>query len=327
MPHTPGPVVLVRNATDHTIPRWSTLAVRIHVADVQIDRHQNTLIADGEMPTSNQRSWAPAILLESTRPGRVAPAVIDGVTLARVRRDGSHMRARFAVGEPVLVAAPSGPAELLHVPTTSEGIAIVRLGPRYDWFWGRITARQAIGIYRWAYEFVEVAHHNGSWTTVENGHSGLAYNALEVPNSSSGELGNGVSAQQTQVSPCFTSAPSFLEVILPIGIGAIVPICVHYFPGPGNVDRYWFAQTNTINNSDRVLTRLQRFVLLQSLQPGGTASATLLGWNPITGQYNCLLAETEVCDSLGCFSGVAGTPGWCTWMPDASKYEIVTLCC
>lgn len=321
--HDVGPTVLVRNETGETVPRWSVLVLQHPVGDVQLERHQDELILSGAKPSTQNTGARPAVLLETAQPQHVVRAVVDGITLARVRRAENYMHARLSPGEYIFVAAPSGPAELVHVPSTSEGLATIRLGPRYDWFWGKIIARTYLGVFRWHYHFIEVSWRNNTWAEVVGGHAGIARNVLEHHNSGAGEFGNGYPAAHALLSPCNVSAPSMNEAVLPIGINAVVPICAIYDPGPGSVESYWFAQTNTVYERSRMF----RFVLTQTLQAGGEASATLLGWHPGANAYECNLGFVQVRDALGCFFGPAGTPGWCVFMHDSGFYEVVSLCC
>jgi len=129
-----GGVVLVKNDTDQTVPRFGVLAIDgpiVHPADNELEFKQRIAIR-GVVPDVQHAGGRCAVLLEPLAAGRIGRAIIDGVVQTRVTiLDPTHAFADVAPGATDhLQSGTSGPGQILFASETSgTAWALVRLGP------------------------------------------------------------------------------------------------------------------------------------------------------------------------------------------------------
>lgn len=70
-------------------------------------------------------------------------------------------------------------------------------------------------------------------------------------------------------------------------------------------------------------TEVYRFQLTESLSPGGSAAALLVGWDAGAGQYALSTVALVVHDVLATTSGEAGTRGYARYFADSDRWEIL----
>lgn len=121
-------------------------------------------------------------------------------------------------------------------------------------FWAQITVCTAVGsftrtvdsvehtyYYRWDYTFEEVEKTStgyGGWAEKSGGITGTAYNMTEVPNSSSGVQGNGITYPLSDDAAGFTMKPAPTGIIV-----RVWPVTV------GSTTEYWFSYENGVDGS------------------------------------------------------------------------------
>ena len=197
-----------------------------------------------------------AILQEPARAGKLVPAVVSGVTVAKVFFVcETHDKADIAESyTDFLISRDDGSATVLYKePGIGLKWAVVRLD-RYQpptEFWGRIDSSTEISPNKFEYTFSEVEYDpDEGWIDGGAGRVGTAMNTVEVPNQATGVAGNGVDLDTgCECGESSSGSGGNCCYVHAVGLGAIVRIVR---TGECQIDCqdgdivYWFQYENQV---------------------------------------------------------------------------------